>query len=60
MRYYLTSVKWLPSKTLQIINVGEDVEERDPCILLVGMSIGAATVEKSMQVPQKIKNRTII
>jgi len=25
--------------------------------LLVGMQIGAATVENSMEVPQKIKNR---
>ena len=28
--------------------------------LLVGMYIGAATVENSMEVPQKTKNRTTI
>ena len=28
------------------------------CVLLVQMWIGAATKENSMQVPQKIKNRT--
>ena len=28
--------------------------------LLVGMQAGAATLEKSMEVPQKIKNRTIL
>ena len=27
-----------------------------PCALLVGMQIGAATVENSMEVSQKIKN----
>ena len=29
------------------------------CALLVGMQIGAATVESSVEVPQKFKNRTI-
>ena len=32
----------------------------NPPALLVGMEIGAATVENSMEVCQKIKNRTII
>ena len=31
-----------------------------PPALLVGMEIGAATVENSVEVPQKIKNRTTI
>jgi len=31
-----------------------------PCALLVGMKIDAGTVEKSIEVPQKIKNRTTI
>ena len=30
------------------------------CALLVGMEIGVATMENSMKVPQKIKNKTII
>ena len=30
----------------------------NPGALLVGMQIGAATVESSMEIPQKIKNRT--
>ena len=29
-----------------------------PCALLVGMQIGAATVENTMELPQKIKNGT--
>ena len=32
--------------------------KQNPSALLVGMQIGAATVESSMEVPQKIKNRT--
>ena len=34
--------------------------EGDPLALLVGMQIGAATLENSMEVPQKIKNRTTL
>ena len=32
----------------------------NPLALLVGMRIGAVTLENSMEVPQKIKNRTTI
>ena len=31
-----------------------------PCVLLVGMQIDAATVESSMEIPQKIKNGTAL
>ena len=31
-----------------------------PCTLLVGIYIGTATVENSIEVPQKTKNRTTI
>ena len=31
--------------------------KENPCALLVGMQIGAATVENSMQLPQQIKNK---
>ena len=34
--------------------------KRNPCTLLVGMSIGAATIENSMEVPEKTKNRATI
>ena len=34
--------------------------KRNPFALLVGMQIGAATVENSMEVPQKVKNRTTL
>ena len=32
----------------------------NPLTLLVGMYIGAATIENSVAVPQKIKNLTLI
>ena len=60
MRYHFTPVRWLPSKRTQIINVSEDVEKREPCTLLVGIEIGAATLENSIEISQKTKNRTTI
>ena len=35
--------------------VGEDAEKMGPCALLVGLQMGAATVENSMEVPQELK-----
>ena len=32
----------------------------EPYALLMGMQIGVATMEKSMEIPQQIKNRTVI
>ena len=34
--------------------VGENVEKRNPCALLVGTQIGAVTVESRMEFPQKV------
>lgn len=42
------------------MSAGEDVDGREPCALLVGMDMGADTVDTSMQVPLKIKNRSAI
>ena len=40
-------------------SVGEDVEKKgNPSALLVGMQTGAATVENTMEFPQKTKNGT--
>ena len=53
--------EWLSSKTTQITNVGEDVEKREPsCTVGGNVNSTAATMKKSMEVPQKIKNRTTI
>ena len=35
-------------------------EKGNPCTLLFGLFIGAAALENSMEVPQKVKNRTAI
>ena len=40
--------------------IGEDVEKGNPFALLVRVQIGVATLENSMEVPQKIKNRTTL
>ena len=60
MRYHFTPVRRLPSKRTQIINVSEEVEKREPCTLLVGIEIGAATLENGIEISQKTKNRTTI
>ena len=35
------------------------MEKREPHTLLVGMKIGAAALENSIDIPQKIKNRGV-
>ena len=47
----------LPSINQQT-STSEDVEKGTPSALLVGMQTGAATVENSMEFPQKIKNES--
>ena len=46
---------WLLSETQETLSVGEDVEQRHPLALLVGMQIGAATVETSWRLLKKFK-----
>ena len=43
-------------------DVGKDAEkgEPNPPTLLVGMQAGAATLENSMEVPQKVESRATI
>ena len=48
--------EWLPSINQQTTSAGEDVVKGESFALLVGMQIGAATVESSMEIPQKIKH----
>ena len=42
----------------QTTGVGEDGEKRNPSALLVGMQTALATVENSMEFPEKTKNGT--
>ena len=52
--------EWPSLESLQITNAREDVGNRELLTLLKGMEIGAATMENSMEVPQKIKNRVAV
>ena len=47
--------EWLSSINQQTTNVGELWRKGHPSALLVGMQTGAATVESSMELPQKLK-----
>ena len=53
MRYHLTPVR------MAIINkLTKDSAGKEPSFTAVGMQAGAATVENSMEFPQKTKNGT--
>ena len=52
--------EWLKLTTQATTAVSEDLEKGEPFALLVGMQTGAATLENSMDVPQKTKNRTTL
>ena len=45
-------------KSLQTINAGEGVEKRNTLALLVGMHTDTATMENSMEIPLKTRNKT--
>ena len=59
MRYHL-----LPVRTAVTENMREMMarlwRKGNPCAPLVGMYIGVTTVRDSMEIPQKIENRTRI
>ena len=59
MSYHLISVRMATIKKLRN-KCWRALEKREPCALLVGMQTGAATVENSIEVPQKSKYRTTI
>ena len=52
--------EWLKLTTQETTNIGDDGEKGNPFVLLVGMQTSVATLENSMEVPQKIKNRTTL
>nr|KAF6285878.1 hypothetical protein mMyoMyo1_009449 [Myotis myotis] len=55
MRYFFTPVRMTISISQQPTSVGENMEKRETCVLLVGIQIGAVTVGNSIKVPQKLK-----
>ena len=60
MRYYLIPVRMTIIKKSANKMLARVWRKENPPTLLVGMQIGAANVENSMEVPQKTKNRIII
>ena len=53
MRHHLTPAKMAIIKRQQIASVSEDVKKRNHPTLLLGINIGTAILENSMQGPQK-------
>ena len=51
--------KWLKSTTQETTGVDKDVEKGNHLTPLVGMQGGTATPENSMELPQKVKDKTI-
>ena len=60
IRYHLTLIGTAIILKIYIVSVSEDVRNWNSCTLLLGKKNGAVTVVKSTEVPQKVKNRTII
>ena len=60
MRYYLMPVRMAITKRQEITNAGMDMQKRKPLCTIVGLLTYTSTMENSMEVPQKIKNRTTI
>ena len=60
MKYHITPVRMAKLKNKKQQALARIGRKKNPHTLLVRMQTGAATVENSMEVPQKIKNRTII
>ena len=48
-------LEWLLSKRQGIKNFDKNVEEREPCPLLLEIQIGTASMANSVEVPQKLK-----
>ena len=54
MRYHLTPVQMAIINKSKTTSVSKDVEKGEPFCITMGMQIGAATVENSMEFPQKV------
>ena len=44
-----------PKKDKKITSIGMDMETENPSALLLGMWIGVAAMESSVEIPQKVK-----
>jgi hypothetical protein len=52
-------LEWPESRVIAT-NAGKDVRNRNPYTLLVRLQISTTTMESSMEIPQKTKDRTAI
>ena len=52
--------EWLLLKRQEITGVGENMEKREPLCTIGGDVNWCTTMKNSMELPQKIKNRTAI
>ena len=59
MRHHLTQSECPSSKSLQTINAGDSVEKREPSYTVGGNVNWCRTMEISVEVPSKTKNRAI-
>ena len=60
LRYHLTPVKMAKIDKAETTNVGKDVEKGDPSYTLGGNGSLYSHFGKSVEVPQKVKNRAIL
>ena len=59
MRYHLTQVRMAIIKNPQTVNVGESMEKKKASCT-VGMQIDTVTMEESMEIPLKVRNKITI
>ena len=57
MRHLLTPAKMAIIKRQQITSVSEDMKNRNHPTLLLGINIGTATLENSVEAPQNFKTK---
>ena len=60
MRYHLTTVRMAKINKSRNDMLVRMWRKGNPCMVLVEMQAGAATLENGMDVPQKVENRAIL
>jgi len=60
MRYRLTPVRMVKIKNTRNESVSQDMEKKEPSCTAGENESGVATLENSMEVSQKAKNRTAL
>ena len=60
VRCHLTPARMAIIKKTKLTSAIKDMEKREPSCTVGGMQVGSATRVNSMEVSQKIKNRTTI